>query len=70
MAKRKQQPKKDRPPKRPKGSIPLPSGDYAVISHHTSAKGKKIRITAIHKAEPDLRALAKAFMQLAEDLDR
>jgi len=46
-------------PKRPKGSYTLPNGNYVV---------RRGRITAVHKDPPDVEKLAKALLQLAEDL--
>lgn len=48
-------------PQRPKGSYPLPKGNYVV---------RRGRITAIHKDPPALEKLARAPILLAEDLAR
>jgi hypothetical protein len=43
--------------KRPKGSYPLPNGNYVV---------RRGPLTAIHKDPPDIEKLARAFLYLAE----
>jgi hypothetical protein len=53
--------KKPAPHRRPKGSYPLPNGNYVV---------RQGRITAIHKDPPALEKLARAPILLAEDLAR
>ena len=51
--------KKPSRPKRPKGSYPLPNGNYIV---------RRGPLTAIHRDPPDIEKLAKAFLFLAEQL--
>jgi len=51
--------KKPATPKRPKGSYPLPNGNYVV---------RRGPLTAIHKDPPDIEKLARAFLYLAEQL--
>lgn len=51
--------KKPSRPKHPKGSYPLPNGNYVV---------RRGPITAVHKDPPDIEKLAKAFLYLAEQL--
>jgi hypothetical protein len=54
--------------KRPKGSYPLPNGNY-VTKGRVDCSGKRaIWIEAVHKDPPDMEKLAKALLQLAEDL--
>jgi len=47
--------------KRPKGSYPLPDGNYVV---------RRGQITAIHRNPPDVDKLAKALLWLAQDLEK
>lgn len=51
--------KKPETPNRPKGSYPLPDGNWVV---------RQGQITAIRKDPPDIEKLARALMYLAEDL--
>ena len=55
-------------PKRPKGSYPLPNGNY-VTKGRVDCSGKRaIWIEAVHKDPPDMEKLAKALLYLAEQL--
>ena len=49
---------------RPKGSYPHPDGGYIVES------GRRLKIIAHHKAEPDTKAIAKALIRLADRTNR
>jgi len=49
----------------PKGAYPLPDGNYGLDSE-SIINGTRIKITGVLRAEPDLKALAKAFVELAE----
>jgi hypothetical protein len=50
----------------PKGSYPHPTGGYIISSRRKNG----IKATGHLKAEPDENALAKAFIELARNLDR
>ena len=56
--------------KYPKGAVPLPGGGYALTTSSRDANGRTIRITGIVREEPDLESLAKAMIQLAEDVNK
>ena len=59
---------KPRRPTRPKGSYPLPNGNY-VTKGRVDCSGKRaIWIEAVHKDPPDMEKLARALLELAEDL--
>ncbi len=53
---------------RPTGSYPHPGGGYLVESSHVTKDGRRLRIIAHHKAEPDNKAIAKALIELAKEL--
>jgi len=60
---------KPRPrPKRPKGSYPLPNGNYVTKGRVDCSGRRAIWIEAIHKNPPDMEKLAKALLYLAEQL--
>jgi hypothetical protein len=66
MAKHKRRAKKhSSPPRRPKGSYPLPNGNYVVTTYHRTKSGKALRIRAVHRAEPDVRRVTEALTQIA-----
>ena len=55
-------------PKRPKGSYPLPNGNY-VTKGRVDCSGKRaIWLEAVHKDPPDMEKLATALLYLAEQL--
>jgi hypothetical protein len=54
----------------PKGSYPVPAGGYVTESVHVSADGRRLRVKAYHRAEPDLEMLARALIALADDQAR
>lgn len=49
----------------PKGAYRLPQGGHVTESVHV-AKGRRIRIRAVHRAEPDYKKLALALLELAK----
>lgn len=53
-------------PKRPKGSYPLPNGNYVTKGRVDCSGRRAIWIEAIHKDPPDMEKLAKALLYLAE----
>jgi len=55
---------------RPKGSYLHPDGGYIVESTHVTKNGRRLKVIAHHKAEPDTKAIAKALIKLAEQLHR
>ena len=56
-------------PKRPKGSYPLPNGNY-VTKGRVDCSGKRaIWIEAVHKDPPDMEKLAEALLLLAQQLN-
>jgi hypothetical protein len=55
----------------PKGAFPLPNGNYVTTSiSEPDARGRRIRIRAVHRAEPDLKLLAQALIAQAEQMAR
>ena len=53
---------------RPKGSYPLPAGDYVVQSvGPLDKRGRRLRIKAVHRAEPDAAKVAQALIELAQE---
>lgn len=52
----------------PKGSYPHPEGSYIVPG--SVEPGQRIRVIGHMKAEPDYDKLAKALIELAEDLNK
>jgi hypothetical protein len=59
---------KHRPRKLPKGAFRLPDGRWATESvGPPDARGRRIRVRAIHRDPPDLRALAQVFVDLAAE---
>ena len=55
-----------RPNARPKGAYPLPTGDYVMQSIGPPDKrGRRLRIRAVHRAEPDAAKVAQALIALA-----
>jgi hypothetical protein len=54
---------------RPKGSYPLPNGDYVVKGRSTpiGSNGRRLVDTAIHRKEPDYKKLAEALIDLAQE---
>jgi hypothetical protein len=57
-------------PKRPKGSYPLPNGNYVTKGRVDSSGKRVIWIEVIHKDPPDYDKLARAFLYLAEQLSK
>ena len=58
--------KRYRPPA--KGAYPLPDGTWVTQSvGKPDKRGARIGIRAIHRKDPDLRQLARAFVRLAEE---
>ncbi len=61
-----------RPPRRParqwppKGSYPHPAGGYIT----PTTRGRRIHVTGHLKAEPDMKRLAEAAVELADHLRR
>ncbi|MCP4303960.1 MAG: hypothetical protein GY788_03580 [bacterium] len=55
---------------RPEGSYPHPDGGYIVECTHVTKNGRRLKIIAHHKVEPDTKAIAKALIELAEQLRR
>lgn len=56
-------------PKRPKGSYPLPNGNYVTKGRLDRSSKRVIWIEAVHKDSPDMDKLARAFLYLAEQLN-
>ena len=54
----------------PKGSYPLPDGGYGLDRTYVGKNGRRIRITSKLKAEPDLKALARALIEHAGQLNQ
>lgn len=53
----------------PKGAYRLPKGGYVTMSvGSTDAKGRRLRVTAVHCGQPNLDALAKVVLALAAQL--
>lgn len=55
--------------KLPKGAHRLPDGNYVTVGKWSEPdhRGRRIRITAVHKDPPDIEKLAWAFLRAAED---
>lgn len=53
---------------RPKGSYPHPDGGHSVECTHVTNNGRRLKIIAHYKAEPDTKAIARALIGLAEEL--
>lgn len=52
---------------RPKGSFPLPNGNYVSTGTPVLTKnGRNIYVRAVHRGEPDVQLLAEAFLELAQ----
>jgi len=60
--------KKDQPGKLPKGAYRLPTGGYVTTGKWSPPdhRGQRIRTVAVHRDPPDIKKLARAFLQLAE----
>ena len=56
--------------KRPKGSYPLPNGNYVTKGRVDCSGRRAIWIEAIHKDPPDYDKLARALLYLAEQLNK
>ncbi len=58
---------KDTPAHIPKGAYSLPDGNFAVDQDiATTASGRAMRLTYVVKAEPDMKPLARALLQMAK----
>lgn len=57
-------------PKLPKGAHRLPTGSYVSVGKWSEAdrRGRRVRITAVHKDPPDMDKLTRAFLHLAQQL--
>ena len=50
---------------RPKGAYVLPTGDYVVQSiGPPDTRGRRIRVRAVHRAEPDAAKVAQALIAI------
>ena len=51
---------------RPKGSHPLPTGGYIATGPWgpPDKRGRRLRIRAVHRAEPDPKAVAQALLAI------
>lgn len=68
MATRKPRKRKQRKNDLPKGAYRLPDGNYVTTGPwgQPDKKGRRIRVTAVHRAEPDVRLLARALLEVAK----
>ena len=58
-----------RPGDMPKGEYRLPTGGYVTKpTGGATANGRHLYVRGIWRDEPDVQSLARAFLQLAEDL--
>jgi len=66
MAKTRGRPnRRSRAGNRPKGSYPLPDGSYVVERTYAGTSARRLHVTAVHRAEPDPRLIARALLDVA-----
>jgi len=60
----------DQPGRLPKGAYRLPTGRYVTVGKWSEPdrRGRRTRITAIHKDPPDIDKIARALIRMAEDI--
>lgn len=63
MAKQRRR-RRQRRSKLPKGAYRVPGGHHVVTSQHVDGDGRRYRVSSLRYDEPNLKALADAFIRL------
>jgi hypothetical protein len=65
MAKKTRRMTQSRASNRPKGSFPLPDGNYVVERTYIGTTGRQLRITAVRRGEPAVPTVARVLIDVA-----